>query len=277
MTTKTQPTKFEQTHIMMVLDRSQSMFSCRKPTVDSVNKYLAEARGDDILKESDFELLQFDTQSIDSVRSGAPVKLNDISLDEFVPRGGTPLYDAVGRGIDGLEKKLKASGSGKAILVIVTDGEENSSRKYDHATISQQIKAKQEAGWLVVFLGAGLNAARQGISMGVNASYTGNIAMDSVSLSNMSQTVGNMTRSYAGNANAEAAKSWLASGAGALSTNDRKLMGDDSGGAGLVGGGKDALLELEKQKAKAALTQPLARSADTWDKGAETGRDAWSN
>src|SRR5262249_37767911 len=98
--TQTAPTKFEQTHISMVLDRSGSMESCRKATIDAVNKYLLEARQDSVLKESDFELLTFDTDSIDSLRRGAPVAVKDISMEDYVPRGGTPLYDAIGRGID---------------------------------------------------------------------------------------------------------------------------------------------------------------------------------
>lgn len=65
--TTTKPTKFEQTHIAMVLDRSGSMESCRKATIDAVNKYLLEARQDANMKEADFELLTFDSQSIDTM------------------------------------------------------------------------------------------------------------------------------------------------------------------------------------------------------------------
>jgi hypothetical protein len=37
----------------------------------------------------------------------------------------TPLYDAVGRGIDSLDARQAKSGSDKAVQVIVTDGMEN--------------------------------------------------------------------------------------------------------------------------------------------------------
>ena len=56
------------TSITMVLDRSGSMESCRAATITSVNKYLLEARGDLILKESDFQLMIFDTQSLGEVQ-----------------------------------------------------------------------------------------------------------------------------------------------------------------------------------------------------------------
>ena len=40
----TTPTKFEQTHIAMVLDRSQSMGSCRDSTIEAVNPCSANER-----------------------------------------------------------------------------------------------------------------------------------------------------------------------------------------------------------------------------------------
>ena len=58
-----------------------------------------------ILKESDFELMIFDTQSLDVIRSGRMTDVKDITVEDFQPRGGTPLLDAIGRGVDSLDKK----------------------------------------------------------------------------------------------------------------------------------------------------------------------------
>ena len=59
----------------------------------------------------------------------------------------------------------------------MTDGLENASKEFDHAKITDLIKKRQEAGWLVVFLGEGLDVAKQGAGMGVMAasvaSYSG--------------------------------------------------------------------------------------------------------
>ncbi len=223
-------TTFQQTHIEMVLDRSGSMGSCRKSTIDAVSKYLAEARGDDVMKEADFSLTIFDSQSIDSIRSGAPINITDLTAEDFVPRGGTPLYDAIGRGIDNLDAKVAKAG--KAILVIVTDGEENSSRKHSHGSISELIKARQAAGWLVVFLGAGLEAARQGIALGVRAASTASISMDAKGLNNTMRSVHAMNSGYAATQSFEETAAYAQSAS--FSAADRKLMGDLSGGAGLA-------------------------------------------
>lgn len=272
----TQATKFEQTHIAMVLDRSGSMDCCRKATIDAVNKYLLEARGDSVLKEADFQLMTFDTDSIDTVRNGAPINVKDITMEDYVPRGGTPLYDAVGRGIDTLDGKL-AGGSGKAILVIVTDGAENSSRKYQgepgRRQIKEMITARQSAGWLVVFLGAGLDAAAQGLALGVAAGATADIAMDEVALAASTHAMYSMSRSYAAQPNREKAGQLRASGALDLSASTRKAMGDASGGAGLLGRTKVPPAAKAPVQAPTAPVAPVAKAGDTWDKKEV---DAWS-
>jgi hypothetical protein len=121
----------------------------------------------------------FDATSIDVIRSGVLADVAGIMEKDFEPRDMTPLYDAIGRGIDSLDKR---NGDGKAILVIVTDGAENHSRKHAHALISELIQARQEKGWLILFLGAGLENALQGTSLGIDAANVANIGLDEASL-----------------------------------------------------------------------------------------------
>ncbi len=258
-------TKFEQTHIAMVLDRSGSMGSCRKATIDAVNKYLLEARQDAALKEADFSLKIFDSQSIDEVRSGVIINVKDLAEVDFQPRGGTPLYDAVGRGIDDLDGKLVNAGSGKAILVIVTDGEENSSRRHTHASISELIKARQGVGWLIVFLGAGLDAARQGIAMGIRAASTASIAMNEQALGATMSSVRGMSSGYAARPLAEAMDF---AATASFSAGERRSMGDATAGADLLGA-----QQAPGGAPTPSVDTPAAPQADAFT----STTDAWSN
>src|SRR5215467_12133900 len=52
----------------------------------------------------------------------------------------------------------------------MTDGQENASREFSHEKITALIKARQERGWLVTFLGEGLDVAKQGATLGAMAS-----------------------------------------------------------------------------------------------------------
>jgi hypothetical protein len=264
---KDAPTKFEQTHISIILDRSGSMSSCRAETIGAVNAYLTKARADGVLKEADLDLTIFDNESIDSIRSGAPIALADITDQDFVPRGYTPLYDAIGRGIDSLDARLAKSGSGKAILVVVTDGMENASRKHDHSTISELIKARQEAGWLVIFLGAGLDAAQQGTNLGIRASSTANIATDQASLQ---AAVGATYAMHAAYAAAASPMDFMDTEEAQFSAKARADMGDASAGAGIVTS-PPAAPPAGTPPAVAATRKP---EADTWSK---TPGDAWSH
>lgn len=258
---KTKTAKPEQTHIAMVLDRSGSMDSCREATIEAVNKYLLEARGDKHLAEADFELSIFDSQSIDIIRTGAVTKVADLTASDYMPRGGTPLYDAIGRGIDGLDAKLAKAGTKKAILVVVTDGFENASRKYNHEAIQELIKGRQADGWLVVFLGAGLGAAQQGLALGVRAGTVANIGTSKGALRGMAANTMSMSSGYAATQDFAEAQAYSISAS--FSTDARKQMGDASAGAGLLGqpGGGVS----NKPPASAPVIVPVVPvDADTW-------------
>jgi hypothetical protein len=51
--------------------------------------------------------------------AGKPTNINDIYLDDFEPRAGTPLLDAIGLGIYRLDAEAK---EGRAVLVEAAPG-----------------------------------------------------------------------------------------------------------------------------------------------------------
>jgi hypothetical protein len=255
------------TSITMVLDRSGSMESCRKATINAVNSYLLEARADKALKDAEFELTIFDSESIDTIRSGKTSDIKDIGLDDFVPRAGTPLFDAIGRGIDSLDTKAKNS---KAVLVVMTDGQENQSRKHTLESVSTLLKDRQEKGWLIVFLGAGLSAAQQGTAMGIRAARVANIGMDEVALTASMSRVRCMIDDYAATSDMEEAQAYADTVA--FSAEARQAMGDASAGAGLVPPPSGAPVPPVTRPVK---TKPIVQNSDdAWKKASG---DAWGN
>ena len=90
----------------------------------------------------------------------------------YVPRGGTPLLDALGRGINDLEQKLAQLPApdqpAKIVVVVVTDGRENSSREFNTGQVKKMIAEKTERdGWQFVFLSADLSAVHEGMNLGI--------------------------------------------------------------------------------------------------------------
>jgi hypothetical protein len=267
-------TDAQKTAITMVLDRSGSMRSYRETTVRAVNKYLGDARNEEKLKDADLALMIFDSQSIDVIRSGRLGDQKDLANEEFEPRQSTPLLDAIGRGISSLDN---SAGDGKAILVIVTDGLENASRKHTYESIKALLDDRQEKGWLVVFLGAGLEAARQGERIGVNFNNTASIALDEASLAATSSMMFALTGSYASTRSREDAKAYAASPK--ISRSVRRDMGDPSGGDDLLRqkpkpshAKSMKLADIPNQSLPVAPATAIQHD-DAWTSGA--GGDVW--
>jgi Mg-chelatase subunit ChlD len=135
-----------------------------------VNSYIAAAKRDKALYESKFSLITFNSESMDTLRKNEIMEtVKPIAVEEYRCGGWTPLYDAIGRGIGILDEAAVPQQQAKCILVVMTDGQENASREFNHAGITAMIKARQERGWLVTFLGEGLDVALQGVRLGTAA------------------------------------------------------------------------------------------------------------
>ena len=89
--------------IRIVLDRSGSMQGSQEITIDALNTYLNELKQENSNNTS-LTLSTFDSMSIDIPISRVLVsKLNSFPADILQPRGGTPLFDAIGLAIHDLE------------------------------------------------------------------------------------------------------------------------------------------------------------------------------
>lgn len=163
----------------IVLDRSGSMENCRTDAIGAVNSYLRQLKDDKEIDAS-ISLIIFDTQSIDVIRDHLPAAdCPELTANEYQPRGGTPLLDAVGNGVSALERRKGRDD--RCILAIMTDGLENASREHTSATLKALLDRKQnEDGWLVLYLGADHDAWAQASAMGLYAGNVANFAKASV-------------------------------------------------------------------------------------------------
>jgi hypothetical protein len=98
--------KSDYTHISVILDRTGSMGSIRDDTIGGYNAYLEKQQ--DEPGEATLTLVQFDTQDpYEVIHHFLPIKdVPNLTRQTYVPRGSTPLLDAIGRGINDLEQSL---------------------------------------------------------------------------------------------------------------------------------------------------------------------------
>lgn len=75
------------------------------------------------------------------------------TISDYVPGGMTALHDAIGRSIRATERAERSDD--RVIVVIMTDGHENSSHEWNKRSILKLIEEKRADGWDFVYLGAG--------------------------------------------------------------------------------------------------------------------------
>ncbi len=148
------------TQIVIVLDRSGSMEVVREATIESFNQFISRQKA--APGEASVYFVQFNTEYqvlFDKPIVDAPT----LSYLTYQPNGGTALYDAVGHTIDTIGQRFSAlpepQRPSKVIFVVLTDGEENSSRRYSQMMIAERIEHQgTKYGWEFVFLGANQDA-----------------------------------------------------------------------------------------------------------------------
>ncbi len=165
--------------VTILLDRSGSMNSCRQATVEGINDFIKTVNADP--GEGHWTFLQFDDR--DHARGAGEefphavfshLREYEVPLVEekdFIPRGGTALVDAVCATVHRIKDwylSLPKEGQPRVLIVIVTDGQENSSK--EHTTEQMRELLGEVQGKLkfeFVFLGANQDAFHEATSRGI--------------------------------------------------------------------------------------------------------------
>lgn len=157
------------TLVGVVLDRSGSMSTVLTDTIGGFNSFVETQRQDGA--DQIYVLTQFDTV-YEVLQDG--VDLDDVIVldrSNYVPRGGTALLDAMGQTIHKMDALMDSDRTIKqALLVVLTDGDENSSREFTREQVFKLITERQDDGngnWDFVFLGAGQDAIGEARSLGI--------------------------------------------------------------------------------------------------------------
>lgn len=154
------------TALLFIIDRSGSMYSIRTDMEGGITTLLKDQ--EEIEGKVTVDFAYFDDKFIYEDKmlalTAAAPKIN--------PRGGTALNDAIVRASTEFGASLAAlpeeERPGKVLVVIVTDGQENSSRESTTADVKNTIETQQsEFNWNYVFLGADENAVLTASNFGI--------------------------------------------------------------------------------------------------------------
>lgn len=184
------------TELVFILDRSGSMAGLENDTIGGYNAMLekqkdvdGECRITTVLFDNTYELLHDRTD----LRAVGPM-----THREYQVGGSTALLDAMGSTIHKIGNAQKNTAEGyraeRVLFVIITDGEENSSREYSAKNVKHMVeRQKSEYGWEFIFLGANIDAVHTADSFGIGADraadYVADGAGTKLSYRAMAQTV----------------------------------------------------------------------------------------
>ena len=157
------------TELVFVVDRSGSMGGLESDTIGGFNATLARHRAAE--GEAVVSTVLFDNE-IDVLHDRISITdVNDMTDRDYQVRGCTALLDAVGGSINHISRvhgylpdEYRPE---RTIFVIITDGYENASHKYDYRQVKDMISSKQEKGWEFLFLGANIDAIGEAAKIGI--------------------------------------------------------------------------------------------------------------
>ena len=169
------------TEIVFILDRSGSMSGLEEETIGGYNSLIKKQR--DLPGEAVVPTVLFDNQ-YEVLHDRINIKaVKPVTAEEYYVRGNTALLDAMGKTINKIGNAQKQTApkyrADKVIVVITTDGMENSSREYSLKKVKSMVEHQQNKyGWEFLFLGANMDAISTAGQMGIRADRASNFHAD---------------------------------------------------------------------------------------------------
>ena len=160
------------TEVVFIIDASGSMSTLCADALGSINTVLEEKRNTPYDGKIFITMVMFNNfatllRDKTSIRDVPP-----LTEKEYVPKGLTALYDAIGETIEYLEKRRHRERTGerydKTLCFIMTDGMENASRRFDRATVKEMLEDRQGNGWEFVFLASNIDAEESARHIGIS-------------------------------------------------------------------------------------------------------------
>ena len=136
------------TDITFILDRSGSMAGLVDDTIGGFNTFLAEQKK--VAGAANVTLVSF-ADGAATVYAGRPLAdAPPLTRETYSPSGNTALYDAICETVDAAGARFammpESERPGMVMVVIITDGEENHSRKFSREDVFQRITPRRSEG-----------------------------------------------------------------------------------------------------------------------------------
>jgi hypothetical protein len=189
----------EKTHIICILDRSGSMADIISDSIGGFNTFLKKQK--ELPDEATITVALFDDR-YDILYDNVNIKkAKELTKLDWIPRGTTALYDAIGKTINTEKANFARLGNeapAKVLVCVVTDGMENASREYKLENVKNLIKECEKNDWNFIYLAANQDAFAVGSSFGVSHHNTYTYTASGAGVVDMSNVMFSATANYRG-------------------------------------------------------------------------------
>ena len=189
------------TELVFILDCSLSMKRLVSDVIGGFNSVIKRHK-----EETDGKALVstilFDRESY-VLHDQVPLsKIEPLTEEKYEAWGfNTALLDAIGNSIKHIEKihfyiRQYDLPLPKTLFVIITDGIDNASHKFDYHGIKWLIEKKKRRGWEFLFLGANIDAIKSAGNIGIDAERAVNYHADSKGTQEAFGAIGNFSCAF---------------------------------------------------------------------------------
>ena len=186
--------------VVFILDRSGSMIGMEADTIGGFNSVLdkQKAESDNVI----WSTVLFDHEH-EVIHNRVPIgEVTPLTEDDYYVRGSTALLDAIGRTIHHIamcHKYAKPSDvPERTLVVITTDGMENSSMEYSYRKVKSMIELeKEQYGWEFLFLGANMDAVSVASRIGISEKRSATFINDGMGIRKNYEALGGVMSSMA--------------------------------------------------------------------------------
>lgn len=176
--------------VVFILDESGSMSGLVDDTIGGFNSVLKEQKENTEDGEVLVSAVAFNTESRVIYDRESIGDIKDMTRNDYKPIGGTALIDALGESIKHIKNVhkyiRKEDIPEHTLFVIITDGMENSSRKYSSKEVKDMINEQEKnANWEFMFIGANIDAVETAKRYGIREDYAFDYLSDSIGTANV--------------------------------------------------------------------------------------------
>lgn len=150
------------TEFLYIIDASGSMYGLTDDVIGGFNSFIKEQN---TLKDKAYLTTVLFNNFINTLYQS-----KDINLIKYMDRGiykasgSTALFDAIGSSVLSLSERAKTK---KVMVIIMTDGYENSSRLFSRSKIKRIIEMKTNDGWEFIFAGSNIDVDKVSEGIGI--------------------------------------------------------------------------------------------------------------